>query len=314
MKLSARFGAACVGLLLGGVTALVSVTPASATIPLGGLLGGVTGGSSGGGKSAARGHYDKARSYVDSGGCGTLEIIKKFGLDMNTGSRMSMWDMPDHGSLDEVTAEVDTDGDGRADRKVKVGKDRLTGKKMKDGVWGGSHMSGGKKKYWLASSSGGWNIVRSYATVCSGVAMYVAMNCVCGYGLLGGWMYGYDDDRGWRDHDDRGDRDDDSGDCRRRCDDDNVTPVPGDKGVNCRVTICAGSSASSRDDYDHDDDYDDDDEEYYDDDDSDDDTLPVTGLALGGVVGVGLLLASAGALAIVATRRRRTATADGTTA
>ena len=77
MKLSARFGAACVGLLLGGVTALVSVTPASATIPLGGLLGGSSGGGShSSGKSSKKpskgGSYDKARSYVNNGGCGTL--------------------------------------------------------------------------------------------------------------------------------------------------------------------------------------------------------------------------------------------------
>ncbi|GGK02201.1 hypothetical protein GCM10010123_35230 [Pilimelia anulata] len=312
-------------MILGGATALVSVTPASATIPgLGSVLGD---------------QYKNADSYANNGGCGTLEIVKSLGLDLSWGSKMSTWDMPDHGSVDEITAEVDTDGDGRSDKKVKVGKDRLLGKKMDDGLWGGSHLVGGKKQYWLASSDKGWNIVKSYATVCSGVAMYVAMNCLCGYGVLGGWMYGYDDDG--RDHD-KG-RDEDKGrdhDKGRDDDRDRDRDRDRDKGRDHDDDDYGRDHDDEDDyDYDHDDDcddsgkgrvcssaehigdYDDEDDDCVDtgkglvcradDDDEDYDynTLPVTGLALGGVAGIGALLAAGGALALVATRRRRAARA-----
>ncbi|HEX5740379.1 MAG TPA: hypothetical protein VFY17_02355 [Pilimelia sp.] len=325
MKFSARLGAALVGLIVGGTAALATASPAAATIP---NLSSIFGGGKKGGYT------------YNNGNCGTLEIIKKLGLNLSAGQHMSMWDMPDYGDVEEITAEVDTDGDGASDKKIKVGKDRLGGKQKSDGVWGGTHMDGGKKKYWLASSHKSWNIVKSYATKCRGVSMYVVMNCVCGYGLLDGWFdysggkgghdkgydKGYDRDKDYdkdydrdedydrgddydkdRDYDDNG-KDDDNGDdgevdctgignCpEEEQEEETVTPVPSatescvdtGKGVVCdtgKVSYVSGSSSDN------------------------DDELPVTGLALGSLVGLGVLLASSGAMAVLVTRRRRAALA-----
>src|SRR5262245_20742282 len=130
MKFTMRLGATMAGLALGGAAALVAASAASA------------GGPALGGSHSDRGSYS-------SNNCGTLVIIKALKLDLSMGRHTSMWDMPDRDDIDELTAEVYSNGDGRADRHVKVGKDRLMGKKMGDGVWGGSHMIGGNKKFWL---------------------------------------------------------------------------------------------------------------------------------------------------------------------
>ncbi|GAA2525817.1 hypothetical protein GCM10010201_25650 [Pilimelia columellifera subsp. columellifera] len=328
----ARLSAGLAGLMLGGVSAVVLAAPASAATgpKLGGVVssllgggssygnsghgGGNYGGSGGGGSYgwSGGGNYGGGSGYGsgNSGNCGTLQILASLGLDMSFGKHMSMYDMPDKGSLDEVTAEVDVNGDGRVDKKIKVGKNRLQGKRMHDGIWGGQSVVNGKKKFWLASSSKSITIVKSYATICGGITMRILMNCICGYGVIGGGgnhggkpnprptvtpTPGDDDCKGqWRDGKWRPGKCDNNGNHGNNgCDHRNNGNNDCDNGNNGNENYSGGNN-----------DGDDDGNNGGGDNDV---TLPVTGGALGGVVGAGVMLASAGGLAIVITRRRRQA-------
>jgi len=184
MKPFARLGTAFLGLMLGSIVALMSGAPASAaTFP---LLGGIKIiGGSGSYTSSYSGNYSGSN-------CGTIDLLSHLGLDIGAyGKYTSMYNASTNKSIDEITAQVDTNGDGRADKTVKVGKDRLQGKWMGSGVYGGYVNVGGQQKYWLSTGDSHWNIINSYASVCGGVAVKVLLNCICGYGMLNGGQYGY---------------------------------------------------------------------------------------------------------------------------